>query len=207
MFGFFLCEWHRIYIASLYLLTCNSLHADRSYFLFTELSLDDIYAVEVVGGSTRIPSIKNLIEEVFKKQPSTTLNQDEAVARGCALQVCIKKSNVALESFCPKFLVVVGSQLSRIIFRTVRINNILSFLHSALLFRLLSVYVSLRYRTSRITQSSCDGALRLAEWQRTLRFSPSTTRCRSVDSLPYCEAIRLMLKFCMGGLLRTQIHL
>ena len=50
------------------------------------LKVDDITSVEVVGGSTRIPAIKHLIEKVFKKVPSTTLNQDEAVARGCALQ-------------------------------------------------------------------------------------------------------------------------
>ncbi|XP_063612185.1 heat shock 70 kDa protein 4-like [Penaeus indicus] len=52
----------------------------------SNLRLDDIYGVEVVGGSTRIPAIKQLIEKVFRKTPSTTLNQDEAVARGCALQ-------------------------------------------------------------------------------------------------------------------------
>ncbi|KAK4306265.1 hypothetical protein Pmani_021888 [Petrolisthes manimaculis] len=50
------------------------------------LKLDDISSVEIVGGSSRMPSIKNLIEKIFHKFPSTTLNQDEAVARGCALQ-------------------------------------------------------------------------------------------------------------------------
>ncbi|KAG7161728.1 97 kDa heat shock protein-like [Homarus americanus] len=53
------------------------------------LKLDDIASVEIVGGSTRIPAIKQLIEKVFNKIPSTTLNQDEAVARGCALQCAI----------------------------------------------------------------------------------------------------------------------
>ena len=43
--------------------------------------------MEVVGGSTRIPAIKNLVTQVFGKEASTTLNADEAVARGCALQV------------------------------------------------------------------------------------------------------------------------
>ena len=33
-----------------------------------------------------MPFIKQLIEKVFNQTPSTTLNQDEAVARGCALQ-------------------------------------------------------------------------------------------------------------------------
>lgn len=53
----------------------------------TELSRDEIYAIEVVGGATRIPAIKERISKFFGKDISTTLNADEAVARGCALQV------------------------------------------------------------------------------------------------------------------------
>ncbi len=53
----------------------------------TELSRDEIYAIEVVGGATRIPTIKERISKFFGKDISTTLNADEAVARGCALQV------------------------------------------------------------------------------------------------------------------------
>lgn len=53
------------------------------------LKLEDIYSVEIVGGSSRVPAIKQIIEKVFKKVPSTTLNADEAVARGCALQCAI----------------------------------------------------------------------------------------------------------------------
>lgn len=55
--------------------------------LFTELKKEDIYAVEIVGGASRIPAIKERISKVFGKELSTTLNADEAVARGCALQV------------------------------------------------------------------------------------------------------------------------
>ena len=49
----------------------------------------DYFSVEIVGGSTRIPAIKALIEAVFGKVASTTLNADEAVSRGCALQCAI----------------------------------------------------------------------------------------------------------------------
>uniref|UniRef100_A0AAX7TX07 Heat shock protein 4 like n=1 Tax=Astatotilapia calliptera TaxID=8154 RepID=A0AAX7TX07_ASTCA len=50
---------------------------------------DDICAVEIVGGATRIPAIKERIAKFFCKDISTTLNADEAVARGCALQCAI----------------------------------------------------------------------------------------------------------------------
>uniref|UniRef100_A0A8C1I515 Heat shock 70 kDa protein 4L-like n=1 Tax=Cyprinus carpio TaxID=7962 RepID=A0A8C1I515_CYPCA len=52
----------------------------------SKLSRDEIYAIEVVGGATRIPATKERISKFFGKDISTTLNADEAVARGCALQ-------------------------------------------------------------------------------------------------------------------------
>ncbi|KAJ7990749.1 hypothetical protein DPEC_G00290140 [Dallia pectoralis] len=55
----------------------------------SKLSREEIYAVEVLGGATRIPSIKERISKFFGKDVSTTLNADEAVARGCALQCAI----------------------------------------------------------------------------------------------------------------------
>lgn len=55
----------------------------------SEVSVDDIYSVEAVGGASRIPSIKDLVKKVFGKDPHTTLNADEAVSKGCALQVVI----------------------------------------------------------------------------------------------------------------------
>merc|ERR1719342_1803719 len=55
----------------------------------SKLKNEEIYSVEIVGASTRIPAIKAIIERVFSKVPSTTLNADEAVSRGCALQCAI----------------------------------------------------------------------------------------------------------------------
>lgn len=65
----------------------------------SKLSKDDIYSVEIVGGSSRIPYIKNLIEKIFGKSPSTTLNQDEAVSRGCALQCAMLSPAVRVRDF------------------------------------------------------------------------------------------------------------
>lgn len=63
------------------------------------LPLEDIHSVEIVGGSSRIPAIKLSIEKVFGKSPSTTLNQDEAVARGCALQCAMLSPAVRVREF------------------------------------------------------------------------------------------------------------
>lgn len=65
----------------------------------SNLSLDDIHSVEIVGGSSRIPAIKHLIEQVFGKSASTTLNQDEAVSRGAAIQCAIMSPAVRVREF------------------------------------------------------------------------------------------------------------
>ncbi|KAJ9601801.1 hypothetical protein L9F63_000029, partial [Diploptera punctata] len=65
----------------------------------SKLRVEDIYSVEIVGGSSRIPAIKHLIEAVFGKQPSTTLNQDEAVSRGCALQCAMLSPAIRVREF------------------------------------------------------------------------------------------------------------
>ncbi|XP_063161781.1 heat shock protein 105 kDa [Candoia aspera] len=54
-----------------------------------QLKVEDVNAVEIVGGATRIPAVKEKIGKFFGKDVSTTLNADEAVARGCALQCAI----------------------------------------------------------------------------------------------------------------------
>ena len=55
--------------------------------------------MEVVGGSTRIPVIKSTILKVFEKEVSTTLNADEAVARGCALQCAMLSPTFRVREF------------------------------------------------------------------------------------------------------------
>ncbi|XP_011641017.1 heat shock 70 kDa protein 4 isoform X1 [Pogonomyrmex barbatus] len=65
----------------------------------SKLKLEEIHAVELAGGSSRIPAIKRLVEEVFCRPTSTTLNQDEAVARGCALQCAMLSPAVRVREF------------------------------------------------------------------------------------------------------------
>lgn len=50
---------------------------------------EDIDHIEMVGGCTRVPAIKDAISKFFGKNLSFTLNQDEAIARGCAFSCAI----------------------------------------------------------------------------------------------------------------------
>lgn len=71
----------------------------RRCLLESKLTLEEIFAVEIVGGSSRIPAVKNLVEQIFGKTPSTQLNQDEAVSRGGALQCAILSPAVRVRDF------------------------------------------------------------------------------------------------------------
>jgi molecular chaperone DnaK len=47
---------------------------------------DKIDEVVLVGGSTRIPRIQTIVKELFNKEPNKTVNPDEVVAVGAAVQ-------------------------------------------------------------------------------------------------------------------------
>lgn len=54
-----------------------------------KLTKDDIDYVELVGGCTRVPALKAIIQGFFGKTLSFTMNADEAIARGCAFSCAI----------------------------------------------------------------------------------------------------------------------
>jgi molecular chaperone DnaK len=53
------------------------------------LKPEQIDEVVLVGGSTRIPKVRELVQEMFHRKPHTDLNPDEVVALGAAVQANI----------------------------------------------------------------------------------------------------------------------
>ena len=53
------------------------------------LDKSSINEIVLVGGSTRIPAIQNLVESITGKKPNQTVNPDEVVAIGAAIQAGI----------------------------------------------------------------------------------------------------------------------
>lgn len=51
-----------------------------------KLKATDINEVLLVGGSTRIPAVQNLVKSLLGKEPNRTINPDEVVAMGAAIQ-------------------------------------------------------------------------------------------------------------------------
>src|SRR5690625_4701755 len=59
------------------------------------LGVSQIDEVLLVGGSTRIPYIQELVEKKFSKAPRKDINPDEAVALGAAIQAGIKSEAIS----------------------------------------------------------------------------------------------------------------
>lgn len=60
----------------------------------SNLSKNDINEIILVGGSTRIPAIKKLVQDIIGKEPKATVNPDESVAQGAAIQGGIIQGDV-----------------------------------------------------------------------------------------------------------------
>jgi molecular chaperone DnaK len=58
------------------------------------LTLDKIDHVIMVGGSTRIPAVQELVTKVTGKEPNKSVNPDEVVAIGAAVQAGVLKGDV-----------------------------------------------------------------------------------------------------------------
>jgi len=84
------------------------------------LSPDEIDRIVLVGGSTRMPSVRDLVEKIFNKKPYIKINPDEVVGIGAAVQAGVlagEISDVVLVDVTPLSLGVEteGGLFSRII--------------------------------------------------------------------------------------------
>ncbi|MEI6651400.1 MAG: molecular chaperone DnaK [Chlorobiaceae bacterium] len=60
----------------------------------SKLELKEIDEVVLVGGSTRIPKVQSLVKDFFGKEPNKSVNPDEVVAIGAAIQGGVLKGDV-----------------------------------------------------------------------------------------------------------------
>ncbi len=66
----------------------------RRAMLDAGVEASDLEAVVMVGGSSRIPAVKERVREVFEKEPDLSQHPDEAIARGAAIQAGILAGTV-----------------------------------------------------------------------------------------------------------------
>ncbi len=59
-----------------------------------KISIENIDEVVLVGGSTRIPKVQEMVREFFKKEPNKSVNPDEVVAVGAAIQGGVLKGDI-----------------------------------------------------------------------------------------------------------------
>lgn len=64
-----------------------------------KLTKEDVDFVEIIGGTTRIPILKDSISKAFGKPLSTTMNQDETIAKGAAFICAIHSPTLRVRPF------------------------------------------------------------------------------------------------------------
>ena len=64
----------------------RSLKACRRAVRDSNIELDEVQAVVMVGGSTRVPRVREAVAEMFGRQPLTDIDPDQVVAIGAAIQ-------------------------------------------------------------------------------------------------------------------------
>ncbi|KAK1416843.1 hypothetical protein QVD17_25960 [Tagetes erecta] len=64
-----------------------------------QLTVDNIYAVEVVGSGSRVPAVIKILTDFFGKEPRRTMNASECVAKGCALECAILSPTFKVRDF------------------------------------------------------------------------------------------------------------
>jgi len=67
-------------------LVARSLKACRRALRDAELGPEEVSAVVMVGGSTRVPRVRQAVAELFDREPMTDIDPDQVVAIGAALQ-------------------------------------------------------------------------------------------------------------------------
>ncbi|MFL9812112.1 Fe-S protein assembly chaperone HscA [Stutzerimonas sp. VN223-3] len=64
----------------------RSLKSCRRALRDSAVELEEVHAVVMVGGSTRVPRVRELVGEMFGRQPLTDIDPDQVVAIGAAIQ-------------------------------------------------------------------------------------------------------------------------
>jgi len=75
-------------------LLLSSLGPCKQALTDAKLKPEELNEVVLVGGSTRIPRVQDIVKDFFKKEPNRSVNPDEVVAVGAAIQGAVLKGDI-----------------------------------------------------------------------------------------------------------------
>ena len=81
----------------------------------SSIAFEALDEIVLVGGATRMPLVRKAVTRMFGRFPSASVNPDEAVARGAAVQAALKSRDadlreVVLTDVCPYTLGVASAE-------------------------------------------------------------------------------------------------
>jgi molecular chaperone DnaK len=109
------------------------------------LTPEEIQTIVLVGGSTRIPAVQAVVRDIFGQDPIKTLNPDEAVALGAAIQGGILSGDIAEVVLLDVTPLSLGIELEGGVFRVLIPRN-----------SSIPVSVSKRFTTAKDNQTSVN---------------------------------------------------
>lgn len=69
----------------------------KKTLLDADIAIDEIDEIVLVGGATRMPSVKKLISKLFRRLPLSSIDPDVVVAQGTGIQAGLREKDEALD--------------------------------------------------------------------------------------------------------------
>ena len=150
---------------------------------------DKVDEVVFVGGSTRIPMIERVIEEKFGKKPNKSINPDEAVSIGAAIQASVLTGKSSREVFlldvCPLSLGVEtqGGIMSVLIPRNTQVPSVVKEIFTTAYDNQVSVDVKIcQGERPKTVDNLCLGEFKLDGIEKSPRGLPKIEVAFEIDA-------------------------
>jgi molecular chaperone DnaK len=95
----------------------------RSLFNSAKVNFNEVDRILMIGGSTRIPKVREIVKNVFSKEPDISINPDEAVSLGASIVAALELIKIDKNEIESKVVEKIGSlQITDVISHSIGIE-------------------------------------------------------------------------------------